>query len=125
MPSRTDIDPLDMASFLPRVILIDVDQVPDLDFRFRLVGTYYSAFWSSDPTGKALRDIPGQGPGSILWSALAEVTETGAPMTTTIPYIGPKKELYDVEDCVMPLAADRRTVDMIMVTCDYMPKDRA
>lgn len=44
------------------------------------------------------------------------------PTTTTIPYVGPKKDIFDAEDCVMPLFGPDGSVDMLMVTCEYLPK---
>lgn len=122
LPSRSDIDPISMRAFLSHVILVDVLRDPALDFRFRLVGTYYQDFWSNDPTGKTFRECLGTGPGSTIWSALEETTEAKTPRTTTIKYVGPLKDIYDVEDCVMPLSTDGDTVDMFLVTCEYMAK---
>lgn len=122
LPSRADIDPVSMRKFLARVILVDVLRDPELDFRFRLVGTYYQDFWSNDPTGRTLRNCDGTGPGSTIWDTLEDTITDKMPRTTTIKYVGPLKDFYDVEDCIMPLSSDGDTVDMLFVTCDYMLK---
>lgn len=40
MPSRSDIDPIDVPTLLPCIFLVDVLNDPR-DFRFRLAGTHF------------------------------------------------------------------------------------
>ena len=55
MPARSDIDPTEMKSYLPRVSLVDV--VPDeRRFVYRLVGTEEAALRGYDPTGRSVGD---------------------------------------------------------------------
>lgn len=122
LPARRDIQPDRMVRFLPNVMLMDVIRDPDLDFRFRLIGTRHRNFWIKDLTGCRIRDTEQQGPGTVIWSAWEKVANSGLPMSTRAPYVGPKKEIYEIEDILMPLAEDGRTVDMIFVCCDYIPK---
>lgn len=122
MPARSGMDPADMVAFLPHVILLDVLRGGELDFRFRLVGTYFGEFWGADPTGRCLRHLEGKGPGSRMWSELEAAVVEAKPRSSSIPYVGPKREVYGVEDCIMPLAEDGVTVDMLFVTCEYLLK---
>ena len=55
-PARADIDPVDLASLLPRVMLVDVSTEP-LDFRFRLVGTGIFKIHGAELTNKRARDL--------------------------------------------------------------------
>ncbi len=120
-PGRQHVRPEDMVPFLSHVILIDVLRDP-LDFRYRVVGSYYWEFWQSNPTGKRMSEVPGQGPGSRIWQRLEGVVRNKRPVSTDIPYVGPKRNIFTAEDCVMPLAGDGVHVDMIMVTCEYLSR---
>lgn len=50
MPTRADIEPLEIPTLLPIVYLVDVERDP-LRFRFRLVGTRIVAWFGRDTTG--------------------------------------------------------------------------
>ena len=63
MPSRADLDPLDMVPLLPNVFLVNVQQEP-LDFVYRLLGTGIVARSLRDYTGMRVADIPAQRPPS-------------------------------------------------------------
>jgi hypothetical protein len=55
MPSRADIDPLEMKEHLGWIILADV-LADYADFRFRLVGTRVTDYFGRDITGKTLSE---------------------------------------------------------------------
>lgn len=122
LPGRRHIDPSDMLPFLPYVMLMDVIREPELDFRYRLIGTKHQSFWLKNLTGVCIRATEQQGPGSTIWKGLERAATTAMPMSTRAPYVGTKKEIYEIEDILMPLAEDGRTVDMIFVCCDYLTK---
>jgi len=122
LPHRDAITADWMTPFQDHVILIDVLSEPDPDFRFRSVGGYFSSFWTGDPTGARLSGISGQGPGSTIWEALSAVVEARQPATSMIPYVGPKKGVYNVEDCLMPFADSEGRVDTVVVTCEYLSR---
>src|SRR5215470_982711 len=50
MPSRADIDPVEMRQWLPRIMLVDVD--PEGKFTYRLVGTQIVDLLGVNPTGR-------------------------------------------------------------------------
>jgi hypothetical protein len=55
MPSRADIDPLELAPFLPNITLVDVVD-DDRRFVYRLVGTGEVQLRGNDPTGKSVAE---------------------------------------------------------------------
>ena len=55
-PARADIDPLEIASLLPHVMLIDVEHAP-LRFRYSLVGTEVVRNLGADMTGRYLDEF--------------------------------------------------------------------
>jgi len=122
MPSRADMSPSDMLSFLPNVILVDVLAEP-LDFKYRLVGTKVTLHMlHTDNTGKTMRelDFKGQGPDSKIFYNCAQVVETRQPLAGQTPYVGKNSDFKATEDIIMPLSKDGETVDMLFVTCEFI-----
>lgn len=126
MPARADIDPLEIVSILPHVVLIDVlrDARPGwpLDFRYRVMGTTVDAHMSRRFTGVKMSDVPHQQPDSQLFRNFAHVVKTREPQFNRVPYVGPHKDFLSVVDLVMPLSTDGETVDMLMSIVDFIPK---
>ena len=118
MPSRADLDPLDIRQILPHVVLLDVVSDP-LDFRYRLIGTKVVSQLNNDHTGKWMSEIPHQKPPSTIWSSCETVVNQRLPMTTQIPYEGRNKDFAVSEDIVMPLSADGMNVTMLFVVIDF------
>jgi hypothetical protein len=118
LPGRAALDPLAIAPILPHVMLIDVDGRPPR-FRYRLIGTRMVDALGGDFTGQWLDEAhlkPGS-PAPQFPSYIA-VAVTGQPEWRRGPphfasYIDRCKEL---ERLFLPLAADGRTVDMILTT---------
>src|SRR3546814_17338771 len=61
MPSRGDIDPSEIKSFLPGIIIVDVLPTEPAAFVYRLVGTR-----AVDPRGFEPHGLP-VGPGRVAW----------------------------------------------------------
>ncbi len=59
IPSRSDIDPTEIASYLPTVSLLDIEGSAEARaFRFRLAGTGLYDVFSREITGTVLTDLP-------------------------------------------------------------------
>src|SRR5689334_21616632 len=56
MPSRSDIDPLDLSIDLPRVMMAEVSRDP-LEFRYRVAGTGTFRVHGEELTGKHPREL--------------------------------------------------------------------
>jgi len=121
MPARADIDPVEMAAFLPHIVLLDVERAP-LNFRYRLMGTAVTYHTIADHTGKRLTDLPHQTPPSLFWSMCETLSGGGCPRSSGLPYVGPHKWFVSNEDVFMPLSSDGETVDMLFVTVDFFRK---
>ncbi|MEH6526917.1 MAG: PAS domain-containing protein [Sneathiella sp.] len=122
MPSRADMSPADMVSFLPNVILLDVMAGPQ-DFKYRLVGTKVTLqMLHTDNTGKTMRELgfKGQGPDSKIFSNCVKVVETRQPLAGQTPYTGKNSDFKATEDIIMPLSQDGETVNMLFVTCEFI-----
>ena len=134
MPSRPDLDPLDIAPLLSTVVLVDVIhsvvgvQMPDeraaADFRFRLVGTEVAARSARDYTGMRLADIPHMAPGSQFWQKRQDVVRSRRPLFSTTAYIGPDQAVRSCCDLLMPLSEDNDVVNMIFCFVSFETERR-
>lgn len=126
-PSRADLDPAEVKSLLPHVILMDVVRnaaFGPLDFRYRLIGTKIDEHSSGRFTGRMMSEIPHQRPPSRLWSNLEWVVSEQQPKANRVPYAGPHRDFLSVVDLVMPLSSDGETVDMLFCIIDYVARER-
>ncbi|HLZ67528.1 MAG TPA: PAS domain-containing protein [Aliidongia sp.] len=115
LPGRQHVWPGDMLPFLPHVWLLDVARAP-LRFRYRLIGTAEVRVLGADLTGRWLDEVHGD-----TWDEpsvsdrLRFMAETGRPTWSRSPVLwGPDRSHQIIENCLLPLAADGATVDMIL-----------
>lgn len=119
MPSRQDIDPLDLKDLLGWLLLIDVEWAP-LRFRFRLIGTEIVAIRGMDLTGRYFDEgvFPAQ-----------DIVLKFNTRVATEPCIGFQRALDTMRDaragCIsrlsLPLSSDGRQVNMIIGGFEYEP----
>ena len=119
MPARGDIEPGEIKSLLPNVVLLDVLTDP-LDFRYRLIGTEIDEHSAQKCTGLLMSEIPGRAPPSNVWSNCQQVVETGKPSDMQVPYVGPHKDYVTTRQVVLPLSDDDKRVNMLMIVVDYL-----
>lgn len=114
LPARQDLDPVEMpAKLLPYVLLSEVLHDP-FDIRFRLAGTEVVAMNNFDLTGKRLNEGIGQPHWCEYWLAVyREVVESATPAFGADCYGYRDRHHVSFEWCLLPLASDGRTVDMV------------
>src|SRR5262245_22175410 len=114
MPSRGDIDPIDLKPLLPNLILIDV--VPDpRRYVYRLVGTHEVEMRGGDPTGKAVEEAYYGESAEETTYYLDRVVRTRQPVLYRGIY-QPLSTRTQREDVIfLPLSKDGEAVNMIMV----------
>jgi hypothetical protein len=117
MPSRKDIDPVEIPRLLPYVILIDVVREP-LDFRYRLMGTQACDIMRGDFTGQLFSKIPGKKE-RALWQEYDALVSSKAPMYWQTPYVGPERFLRNFENILLPLSNDGVNVTMIFTVISF------
>jgi hypothetical protein len=114
MPRRTDIDPVDIKAFLPRITLVDV--VPDARrFVYRLVGTEEVASRGSDPTGRSVVEAYFAASAEESLGYYEHVAQTGALCCFRGDYRAPDGALEKQDVIFLPLSEDGETVSIIMV----------
>lgn len=122
LPCRADIDPVEIARLMPHAVLLDVKREQELDFKYRLIGTYVAENLFKDHTGSWFSEIDHQKAPSQIWQNCCRVVETGEPFKAGTPYVGPHQGYRRVEDVILPLADDGHTVDCLLVFVQYMSR---
>lgn len=114
MPSRADIDPIEMKEWLPGLIIVDVHRDP-LRLIYRLVGTRMVELRGRDVTGEAVED-------AFIGASLADVMENYRLVIEEKklvydwdPLPSPDGLLREPEGVMLPLSSDGTTVDKVII----------
>jgi hypothetical protein len=114
MPRRTDIEPIDIKAFLPRITLVDV--VPDdRRFVYRLVGTEEVASRGQDPTGRSVAEAYFAATPEESLAYYEFVAGHGEPYCFRDAYRAPDGALEKQDVIFLPLSEDGISVSMILV----------
>lgn len=114
MPARSDIDPLDLKTVLPHLVLLDVHRSP-LDFRYRVAGTRTFDIFGYDLTGKSVRDIEPRAFSAGIWASLEALTRDGLPQHAHLEFATTDGYARSYRVLRLPLGDDGATVDRILV----------
>lgn len=117
LPSRRDIDPLDMGFMLGNLILVDVVRDPGRPsprFRYRLVGANLVSALGLEMTGRTLDEHPDPHFREVAKRVYERVVD-GARATAARRDTVVDGRVRRYEAIHLPLAADGRTVDMVLV----------
>lgn len=121
LPGRSDIEPTEIPSLLPHIILMDVRYEPR-DYRYRLIGTLVTKHLSRDWTGTWMSDIEFQKAPSQIWTNCDTAVDTRTAIISNTPYVGPYQEFMKAEDVILPLIDEQGQVNMLLVFVDYLTK---
>lgn len=105
MPTRADIEPLEIPTLLPLVYLVDVEGDPRR-FRFRLIGTRIVAWLGRDLTGAYLSD-----PTARRYAAVAD---SGRPAYDALNAAGKEGRHGSYQRLLLPLAGEEGGVAMLL-----------
>lgn len=112
-PARGDIDPGEIVSILPRVMMADVSYDP-LDFRYRLAGTGIRSIHGEELTSKRARDLAPPDFGRMIHDHYELAVARRAPMLHLLR--------LDVDNAersygrmILPLSEDAQRVDRLMI----------
>ncbi len=123
MPARRDIDPADLVSLLPSIMLVDVLAQPQDGacpahghYAYRLVGTREVEMRGADPTGKP---VATHGLGGMTELALGNYDKV---VRTKRPFLDRNEDgiqvhhkFQDLDCAFFPLSSDGEQVDMVLV----------
>jgi hypothetical protein len=123
LPSRQDLDPADFKFAVGNVTLIDVLHEP-VRFRFRLIGSLMAQRMGWDLTGKLVDEVPDAEYREVLLTAYRQMLTSRQPSTTLYErLIDGKMRRFEV--LRLPLAADGKTIDMLLLCPMYFEPLRA
>jgi hypothetical protein len=120
MPSRADLDPIDIRFAIGDVILVDaLDESPPR-FRIRLHGTNLSERTNFDLTGKMLDEMPAPEFRELSTRSFRKVLRTREPLHALAErLLDGRMQRY--EAIIMPLSSDGERVDRLMVGMIFEP----
>jgi hypothetical protein len=113
MPARADLDPIDLGSILPNLLLVNVSGDP-LDFSYRLIGTAIVERSMADYTGVRLMDLPNQRKPSMIWSLYEQAVTEKSPALALVPYLHMEEKFVEIQ--ALPLSPDDLRVDMLIAS---------
>ena len=123
MPSRAEIDALDLSFIIGNVILVDVIAGTPLGFRIRLHGTNLSERVGYDLTGKMLDEMPDAQFRDLTRLSFTKVSTTGKPLQGRRDRVLDGK-LRRYETIILPLSGDNARVDMLICGLIYDDESR-
>jgi hypothetical protein len=115
LPSRADIDPLELKPLLGNINLIEVVPQPDRSrrFRYRLFGTEFIFYHGGDLTGQWVDQIGNPVYREQLVGLYNHVVDTGATPLLSYDYILESRR-HRFQAVILPLASDGRSIDVIL-----------
>ncbi len=119
MPSRSDLDPIEMKTFLSSLILVDVKHEP-LNFIYRLVGTKEVSARGFDPTGCEVREgVLGTTVEDVLTN-YEIVSEKKCPVFDQEGVLSEVASLRQGDVIFLPLSDDDDTVNMVVAYTNFI-----
>jgi hypothetical protein len=119
MPSRADIDPLEITSILPHTGLVAIEEDPRRYF-WRLVGTHITTATGRDHTGRYFDELYPPMLLKDISSLYARVVEQRFPIRHYGVTTFAEKNHLKYESLLMPLSSDGTRVEMVFAGIHYM-----
>lgn len=113
MPSRDDIDPVDLTFCLGYLCLVDVEEGSPLRFRFRVDGSNCVGISGIEMTGRYVDEIPLPDYRTVMENAYREIYLTKAPHYYIDDEIWDNRR-YRIEGILLPLSSDGVKVNMLI-----------
>ena len=114
MPARGDIDPTEIPTLLPFILLIDVIN-DGADFRYRLVGTDIVRWVGNDLTGRTFTEVlPAGNYASYIAGLVRDAIGQRRPLYSEGGFVVDGRVDRQVRRLVLPLSADGTTVNMVL-----------
>lgn len=126
MPSRADIDPIEIPKLLPDVML--VERHDDGRYRYRLIGTENARAHGVNATGRYLEEVlPGPDYGAHVLGLYDESVRERRALYSECLFFPPGREEPERHTKVLflPLSPDGERVNMLLVVQVFFYIDRA
>lgn len=113
IPSRKQIDPLDIPQLLSGLILMDADPATRR-LKCRLVGTRVVEVYGSDYTGRFLDEIDFGDQRENVLTDYGQVVQTGMPNVRERFFYNSRGVHFRMERLILPLSEDDQNVSQVM-----------
>jgi len=114
MPQRRDIDPVDLPTLLPHLMLID--RAED-QYRYRLVGTAVADELGRDLTRQTVGSyVTGTEYAAAIMDIYERIFTTGCALFTTGEYRARSGVVHAVSRLMVPLGEDGASVNMVLLS---------
>jgi hypothetical protein len=113
LPSRDDIDPVQIPTLLPHLQIMD--RTAEGEFCYRLAGTAVASGYGRDPTGKLVREVLSPERLVIALARYGKAWSSGRPLWSRNRYAAPGGAEQIVTRIILPLAEDGRAVNMLLL----------
>jgi len=113
IPSRRDIDPLDIPDLLPNLFLLDVIGDAE-DFVFRLAGSLVEDAFSMPLRGRSIIEIQRAAGTPIPVAQHIEVARGGGPRYREGSVLVAGRDHWRTHRLLLPLSSDGRIVDVLI-----------
>jgi len=119
LPSRAELDPLEIVPLLPRIGLIEVYGSENLRFRYRLIGTEMVQTYGIDYTGTWVDESKSGFYADLLINLYSEAARTMRPRysSSVFTYLDNarlEKEQLAINRLILPLSSDQNSVDLLL-----------
>lgn len=116
VPARSSINPGDIASILPWMLLLEVLRFETVtEYRYRLAGTGCTEIFGVDYTGKMLGESMTPEGYEIRRKEFARVLQNGQPIISTTNLPIRSREFMVVHRGVFPIRASGNEIDQLFV----------
>jgi hypothetical protein len=115
MPSRRDIDPVELKEWLSSIILYDVLRDPVIDFRYRVVGTRIAVAMGRDLTGTCVREHAASEDQAYALVALTELIGRRTYRFRNDPIRGDRGTFLSRDRIYLPLSENGADVSMLLL----------
>lgn len=122
IPSRSQIDPLEMRHFLSKVLMIDVES--EREFTYRLCGTHVAAINGKDLTGQRASEVNLGASSPQFIEAYQSAIRGREPILFTGDLWWQDRQWVGFEQIILPLSTDSLAVDKLMCVIDcHLPEN--
>lgn len=124
LPSRAEIDPIDIPALLPHVMLVEV--LPSGRYRYRLVGTENTDAQGVHATGRYLDEVlPGPEYKAHVLGLYDECVQSRRALYSECLFISPQDRTPErhIKVLFLPLSRDGLSVNQVLVVQVYFYMD--
>lgn len=119
LPARADFDPAEFRHLLANVMLLDILPAPDF-YRVKLSGEAINQFYGRNIAGRTPREYMAAEAVSKVGELIQGILADRGPVCRTgQTYWQGEKSYKRFENCMLPLASDGETVDMLLVAIKF------